>query len=75
MFKSSDESLHIELCGDFVVAEVGEADFDLVAELRRFFFGFRDTGFITFGDFDGDGFSVRGNAAGWRRPERAESLD
>ncbi len=78
MFKGPDEGLHIEFCGDFVGAEIGEADFDLVAELGCLFFGLGDSGFVAFGDFDLDGFSVGGHffaATGRGSPKGGEDLD
>ena len=78
MFKGSDKGLHIKLRGNLVGTEISKADFNLITELRRFFFGFRDSGFITLGDFDLDGFSVGGNffaATGRGSPKRAEDLN
>ena len=72
MFERTDESLHIELGVDFVGAEVGEADFDFVAELSGFFFCLRDTSFIAFGDFDG--LRRAADAALGRLPECGENL-
>lgn len=52
MFEGADESLHIEPGVGFVVAEIGETDFDFIAEFGGFFFGFFDLGFESVGKFD-----------------------
>ena len=49
LLEGANERLHIELCVDIVLANVSNADFDLVAKLGGFLFGFRNTSFIAVG--------------------------
>lgn len=73
LFESTNQSLHVELGVDLVLAEVGEADFDFVAELGGLFFGFGDTGFIAFGEFNLGGVAAT-TAGGWAE-ESTKSFD
>lgn len=63
LFEGTDKSLHVELGAGLVLTEVGEADFDFVAEFGGFFFGLGDTSFVTLGEFDFGG--VASTAGGW----------
>ena len=71
LLESADEGLHVELGAGLVLAEVSEADFNLVAELGGLLFGFGDAVFVAFGKLDL--FLVASAAFGW--PEKgAEGL-
>lgn len=63
MFEGSNKGLHIELGAGLVLTEVSETNFDFVAELGGFFFGFSDAGFVAFGKLDFGGVAC--TAGGW----------
>ena len=72
LFESTDEGLHIELRASLVLAEVGEADFDFIAEFSSFFFGFGDASLVALGELD---LSRVAGAASGRTEEGAESFN
>ena len=53
LFKGSNESLHIEFSVNLALPHIGNANFDFIAKLSCFFFGFGDSSFIAIGEFNG----------------------
>ena len=72
LLEGADEGLHIEFGVGLVLTEVGEADFDFVAEFGGLFFGLGNAGFVALGEFGGLCFPA---AAGGRAEEGAEGFD
>ena len=72
LFEGADKGLHIKFGVGLVLTEVGEADFDFVAEFGGLFFGLGDAGFVALGEFGGLCFPA---AAGGRAEESAEGFD
>ena len=72
LLEGADKGLHIEFGVGLVLAEVGEADFDFVAEFGGLFFGLGNAGFVALGEFGGLCFPA---AAGGRADEGAEGFD